>query len=212
MSNQISVEQNYQVLLDALKYTSDIVVTLTDKNSINENKITKLEKNILEQKNILDKNNSMIIDLGKKITMLEKNIISSINKDKLLIENNVKPNVNLEFLSQSINELNELKEKLISNYTDDIDIETINNTICNATILSEVSSFNIEDIEKFKKQKSATSLVENLIKRKQEIENKINGLASNPSIIIENEKSLDTKDSKNDLNAIRRKKNFAKKF
>jgi len=212
MSNQISVEQNYQVLLDALKYTSDIVVTLTEKNSINENKITYLEKNILEQKNILDKNNSMIIDLGKKITMLEKNIISSINKDKLLIENNVKPNVNLEFLSQSINELNGLKEKLISNYTDDIDIETINNTICNATILSEVSSFNIEDIEKFKKQKSATSLVENLIKRKQEIENKINGLASNPSIIIENEKSLDTKDSKNDLNAIRRKKNFAKKF
>jgi hypothetical protein len=212
MSNQISVEQNYQVLLDALKYTSDIVVTLTEKNSINENKITYLEKIILEQKNILDKNNTMIIDLGKKITMLEKNIISSINKDKLLIENNVKPNVNLEFLSQSINELNELKEKLISNYTDDIDIETINNTICNATILSEVSSFNIEDIEKFKKQKSATSLVENLIKRKQEIENKINGLASNPSIIIENEKSLDTKDSKNDLNAIRRKKNFAKKF
>jgi hypothetical protein len=212
MSNQISVEQNYQVLLDALKYTSDIVVTLTEKNSINENKITYLEKIILEQKNILDKNNTMIIDLGKKITMLEKNIISSINKDKLLIENNVKPNINLEFLSQSINELNELKEKLTSNYTDDIDIETINNTICNATILSEVSSFNIEDIEKFKNQKSATSLVENLIKRKQEIENKINGLTSNPSIIIENEKSLDTKDSKNDLNAVRRKKNFAKKF
>lgn len=212
MSNQISTEQNYQVLLDALKYTSDIVVTLTEKNTINENKITYLEKNLFEQKNILDRNNNIIIDLGNKITMLEKNIISSINKDNLLIKNNIKSNIDLEFLTQNINELNELKEKLTSNYTDDIDIETINNTICNATILSDVTSFNMEDIEKFKKQQSATSIVENLIKRKQEIESKINGLTSNPSIIIENDKSVDTKDSKNDLNAIRRKKNFAKKF
>ena len=52
-NQQLTPEQNYQVLLDALKYTSDIVVTLTEKNSINENKIAELEKNIKEHKNLI---------------------------------------------------------------------------------------------------------------------------------------------------------------
>lgn len=236
-NNQMSPEQNYQVLLDALKYTSDIVVTLTEKNTINENKInsqenkiislenktTYLEKIFSEQRNLVNKNNNMLNEFDNKITLLEKNIISSINKDNLLLKNNEKSNVDLDFLSQSINDLNQLKDRLIlnSNSNEELDIETINNTICNSTLLSDVTSFNIEDIDKFKKQKTATSLVENLIKRKQEIEDKIIGLTSNsnPSIIIENDQSGDNKDSKDskdskniDLNAIRRKKNFARKF
>lgn len=247
-NNQLSQEQNYQVLLDALKYTSDIVVTLTEKNTINENrigsqenkittlenKILYLEKVVVDHKNQFNKNNNIIEDLTNKISHLEKNIISSINKDALLVKNNEKSNVDLEFLSQSINELNQLKDKLsqnnISISNEELDLETINNTLCNATLLSDVTSFNIEDIEKFKKQKAATSLVENLIKRKQELENKITGLQngsintnvsvntndntnnSNPSIIVENDNQKELKDKNSDLNAIRRKKNFARKF
>lgn len=249
-NNQLSQEQNYQVLLDALKYTSDIVVTLTEKNTINENKITVLENKIsylekvlFEQKNLLSKNNQMTEDLVNKISHLEKNIITSINKDTLLVKNNEKSNVDLEFLSQSINELNQLKDRLTQNNlsvsNEELDLETINNTLCNATLLSDVTSFNLEDIEKFKKQKTASSLVENLIKRKQELESKITGLQSgftnqtqsqsinnitnlssgistnksNPSIIIEDENQKELKENKNsDLNAIRRKKNFARKF
>ena len=73
-------EQNYQVLLDALKYTSDIVVTLTEKNTLNENKISSqenkissqeskiliLEKIVLEQKNMINKNTKNIENRKKQ--------------------------------------------------------------------------------------------------------------------------------------------------
>ena len=89
-NQQLTPEQNYQVLLDALKYTSDIVVTLTEKNTLNENKISNLEKTVLEQKNLINKNTKLIEDLGKKILLVEKNITTSINKDLLLKKNNSK--------------------------------------------------------------------------------------------------------------------------
>ena len=245
MNNQLlTPEQNYQVLLDALKYTSDIVVTLTEKNTVNENKISNLEKNIIEQKNIINKNTKLMEDLSKKILLVEKNITTSINKDLLLLKNNSKSNTDL--LSKSSNSIPNNKIELEeTDLNEDFDEETFNNTINNTNLLSEVTSFNLEDIEKLKKQKTATSLVENLIKRKQELENKINDLTSNPDlskltstksistksistkststksnnnlsnvIIIEEDKENELlKDSKSvDLNAIRRKKNFARKF
>lgn len=257
-NQQLTPEQNYQVLLDALKYTSDIVVTLTEKNTLNENKITNeekknnshenkiliLEKIVQEQKNMINKNTKIIEEFGKKILQVEKNIT-------LLIKNNSKSNT--DFVSKTINSKNsntntntnskieldtefdtELNNELNSNSNSDIfDLETINNTINNTNILSDVTSFNLEEIENFKKQKTATSLVENLIKRKQELENKINDLTSNPdksqnsknsqnsqnsqkssnSLIKSFEDDKEEKDSKTfDINAIRRKKNFARKF
>ena len=116
---------------------------------------------------------------------------------------------------------------------EELDFETINNTICNTGLLSDVTSFNLEEVDKIKKQKATTSLVETLIKKKQELENKINDLTSHQSnqdnkskelatVIIEKDNKSkehydktieDSKDNKNiDLNAIRRKKNFARKF
>ena len=74
-NQQLTPEQNYQVLLDALKYTSDIVVTLTEKNTINESKISTLEKILQEQKNLLNKSNKLIEELEKKLSHVEKNII-----------------------------------------------------------------------------------------------------------------------------------------
>lgn len=230
-NQQLTPEQNYQVLLDALKYTSDIVVTLTEKNTLNENKISNLEKTVLEQRNIINKNTKLIEDLGKKILLVEKNITTSINKDLLIKKNNSKSSTDLFSKSLITNSKIEFEETNFNEDNEDFDEETINNTINNTNLLSEVTSFNLEDIEKLKKQKTATSLVENLIKRKQELENKINDLTSNPDlskssksnksnnntsnvIIIEEDKENElSKDSKTvDLNAIRRKKNFARKF
>jgi hypothetical protein len=230
-NQQLTPEQNYQVLLDALKYTSDIVVTLTEKNTLNENKISNLEKTVLEQKNLINKNTKLIEELGKKILLVEKNITTSINKDLLIKKNNSKSSTDLFSKSLITNSKIEFEETNFNEDNEDFDEETINNTINNTNLLSEVTSFNLEDIEKFKKQKTATSLVENLIKRKQELENKINDLTSNPDlskssksnksnnntsnvIIIEEDKENElSKDSKTvDLNAIRRKKNFARKF
>jgi hypothetical protein len=239
-TQQLTPEQNYQVLLDALKYTSDIVVTLTEKNSINENKIAELEKIIKEQKNLIAKNHKSIEELEKKLIGVEKNIVTSVNRDLLLIKNNQKSNIELLSKTNSNSNSNSNSNNLTSRIevTDDmdlqeeLDLETINNTICNTGLLSDVTSFNLEEVEKVKKQKAATSLVETLIRKKQELENKINDLTSHQSnqdnkskefatVIIEKdnkskdaEKTIEeSKDNKNiDLNAIRRKKNFARKF
>ncbi len=236
-TQQLTPEQNYQVLLDALKYTSDIVVTLTEKNSINENKIAELEKIIKEHKNFIQKNNKSIEELEKKLIGVEKNIVTSVNRDLLLIKNNQKSNIELLSKTNTNNTQNNLTSRIeVSDdmdLQDELDLETINNTICNTGLLSDVTSFNFEEVEKIKKQKAATSLVETLIRKKQELENKINDLTSHHStqdnkskelatVIIEkdnkskesNEKTIeDSKDNKNiDLNAIRRKKNFARKF
>jgi hypothetical protein len=232
-TQQLTPEQNYQVLLDALKYTSDIVVTLTEKNSINENKIAELEKIIKEQKNLIGKNHKSIEELEKKLIGVEKNIVTSVNRDLLLIKNNQKSNIELLSKTNSNTQKNLTSRIEVEDDMDlqeELDLETINNTICNTGILSDVTSFNLEEVDKIKKQKAATSLVETLIRKKQELENKINDLTSNQdnkskefaTIIIEkdnkskdhNDKTIEeSKDNKNvDLNAIRRKKNFARKF
>jgi hypothetical protein len=244
-TQQLTPEQNYQVLLDALKYTSDIVVTLTEKNSINENKIAELEKNIKEQKYLIGKNNKSFEELEKKLIGVEKNIIGSVNRDLLLIKNNKKSNIELLSKTNS-NTKNNLTSRIEvedgMDLQEELDLETINNTICNTGLLSDVTSFNLEEVDKIKKQKAATSLVETLIRKKQELENKINDLTSNQDnksnqsnqsnqdnkskelatvIIGKDNKSKvhnditieESKDNKIiDLNAIRRKKNFARKF
>ena len=203
-NQQLTPEQNYQVLLDALKYTSDIVVTLTEKNTLNENKIssqenkissqeskiTILEKIAQEQKNMINKNTKLIEELGKKILQVEKNS-KTISKNTNT-NTNTNTNNKIEFDTEFDNELN-------SN-SDIFDLETINNTINNTNILSDVTSFNLEEIENFKKQKTATSLVENLIKRKQELENKINDLTSNPDL-NKSQNSQNSQNSKNSQNS-----------
>lgn len=229
-NQQLTPEQNYQVLLDALKYTSDIVVTLTEKNTLNEEKISMLEKTVQELKNLLIKNTKIIGELEKNLSQVEKNIITSINRDLLLIKSNQKANI--ELLSKTSNNLStgnitsRIEVDDTMNSEEQLDLETINNTICNTGILSDVTSFNLEEIEKIKKQKAATSLVETLIRKKQELENKINDLTSNQdnksqsvaTVVVEKNKEQEKtveelKDTKSiDINAIRRKKNFARKF
>jgi hypothetical protein len=91
------------------------------------------------------------------------------------------------------------------------------------------------DINNFKKNK-ASNLVQNLIKQKLELEKKINGLVDNPNvsnnqtinmknnsnILIENDKTQNSSQQNSsqqnsgqqnpDINAIRKKKNFARRF
>ncbi len=247
--NNLGQEPSNQALVDALKYTSDIIVTLTDKINNQDLKINFLEKTIIEQKNIISKNQNDILELNKKMSLTEKKLLLFINKEILTSKSqsvlndnidikefknkeNQKNNLEFEFLTQTINDLssglgidglNQIEE------LDEIDLETINNTLCNTTMVSDVTSFNNEDIELIKKQK-ATSIVENLIRRKQELEKKINGvnnqsnqpnqpnqnnLTNTSKILIDTGKSTeqnnDNKPSQ-DINAIRRKKNFARKF
>ncbi len=247
--NNLGQEPSNQALVDALKYTSDIIVTLTDKINNQDLKINFLEKTIIEQKNIISKNQNDILELNKKMSLTEKKLLLFINKEiltsksqsvlndnvdikELKNKENQKNNLEFEFLTQTINDLssglgidglNQIEE------LDEIDLETINNTLCNTTMVSDVTSFNNEDIELIKKQK-ATSIVENLIRRKQELEKKINGvnnqsnqpnqpnqnnLTNTSKILIDTGKSTeqnnDNKPSQ-DINAIRRKKNFARKF
>ncbi len=241
--NNSSQENSNQALVDALKYTSDIIITLTEKINSQDNKISFFEKNIIDQKNIISKNQNDILELNKKIFTLEKSVLllisSKNNNGNTTRIDKSKDNIEFEFLSQTLQELGsnpenlEVIESLFGNDSniknlldqDKLDLETLNNTICNTTLVSDVTSFNIEDIEKLKKQK-ATNLVENLIKKKQELETKINGIngngldnnlntvqtvqTNNSNVLIEQNKT-DTK-SNQDLNAVRRKKNFARRF
>ena len=134
--------------------------------------------------------------------------------------------LNAVIMTDRINQLSELERYMLVALS--LDNHDIKNPIVKARIL--------EEVEKVKKQKAATSLVETLIRKKQELENKINDLTSHQSnqsnqdnkskefatVIIEkdnkskepNDNTIeDSKDNKNiDLNAIRRKKNFARKF
>ena len=51
MSVLVNPDQDNKVLIDALKYTSDIVVSLTEKISLQDQKISQLEKIIIDLKN-----------------------------------------------------------------------------------------------------------------------------------------------------------------
>ncbi len=230
MSVLVNPEQDNKVLIDALKYTSDIVVSLTEKISIQEQKISQLEKIIIDLKNDtkseFQKNERKINSIFDKINDLEKspnqNFVINENKNK---DPNSESNIDFEILSQTMKDLTSGLN---------LDLETINNTICNSTMVSDVTSFNNEDIADLKKNK-ASNLVQNLIKQKMELEKKINSFIDNqnsgnsgnssssltvknqPSsnIYVENDKEKNTLQSTQnniDINAIRKKKNFARRF
>ncbi len=227
MSVLVNPEQDNKVLIDALKYTSDIVVSLTEKISIQEQKISQLEKIIIDLKNDtkseFQKNERKINSIFDKINDLEKspnqNFVINENKNK---DPNSESNIDFEILSQTMKDLTSGLN---------LDLETINNTICNSTMVSDVTSFNNEDIADLKKNK-ASNLVQNLIKQKMELEKKINSFIDNQNsgnssssltvknqassnIYVENDKEKNTLQSTQnniDINAIRKKKNFARKF
>ncbi len=227
MSVLVNQEQDNKVLIDALKYTSDIVVSLTEKISIQEQKISQLEKIIIDLKNDtkseFQQNERKINSIFDKINDLEKspnqNFVINENKNK---DPNSESNIDFEILSQTMKDLTSGLN---------LDLETINNTICNSTMVSDVTSFNNEDIADLKKNK-ASNLVQNLIKQKMELEKKINSFIDNqnsgnssgsltvknqPSsnIYVENDKEKNTLQSTQnniDINAIRKKKNFARRF
>ena len=248
--NNLVQEQSNQALVDALKYTSDIIITLTEKINSQDNKIGFLEKTIIEQKNIISKNQNDILELNKKISILEKSVLLFIsNKSNLINKTNNKSNnqtnnqnnieVEFDFLTQTLQELGSNLDNFdnidnldslddINNILgqDKIDLKTINNTICNSTMISDITSFNNEEINKIKKQK-VSNIIENLIKKKEELDNKISGngntsgntsggqtpstvLTNNPNVVIEENIKTDNKSI--DINAMRRKKNFARKF
>jgi hypothetical protein len=177
-----SNENDYKVLIDALKYTSDIIVSLTEKMSNHEDKILLLEKYIHESKNDNIKNEKKINDLTKKILELS-NILTNFNN-----------NINFDIVTQVDRDINSTTE-----------IETINNTLCNTNAVSDVTSINIDDITNLKNLK-ASNLVKNLIKQKLELDKKNDEInkTMNNEITKEN-------DNKN-INNFRRKKNFANRF
>lgn len=231
MSGLVNPEQDNKVLIDALKYTSDIVVSLTEKISLQEQKINQLEKIIIDLKNDtkfeFQKNEKKINNIFDKLNDFERDS----NQNSLFKDNtqknqdtNSESNIDFEILSQTMKDLT-------SGLNLNLDLETINNTICNSTMVSDVTSFNNEDITNFKKNK-ASNLVQNLIKQKLDLEKKINTFidnqntgnsqvstniknTSNSNIIIENDKDKNTSQSIQnniDINAIRKKKNFARRF
>jgi hypothetical protein len=236
-------EQDNKVLIDALKYTSDIVVSLTEKISAQEQKISQLENIIIDLKNDikseLHKNEKKVNNIFDKISEVEKSLSkqnnysnNANNSNNSNNTNNVNnndsgedSNLDFEILSQTVKDLN-------SNLNLELDLETLNNTICNSTMLSEVSSFNLNDITGIKKNK-VNNLVQSLIKQKLELEKKINsgsgdtlnknnGLINtngsnvsnltNPSTNENSNTNANTNANQQDINAIRRKKNFARKF
>ncbi len=236
-------EQDNKVLIDALKYTSDIVVSLTEKISAQEQKISQLENIIIDLKNDikseLHKNEKKVNNIFDKISEVEKSLSkqnnysnNANNSNNSNNTNNVNnndsgedSNLDFEILSQTVKDLN-------SNLNLELDLETLNNTICNSTMLSEVSSFNLNDITGIKKNK-VNNLVQSLIKQKLELEKKINngsgdtlnknnGLINtngsnasnltNPSTNENSNTNTNANSNQQDINAIRRKKNFARKF
>ena len=69
MSISLSAETDNKVLIDALKYTSDIVVSLTEKMDIQEKKISQLEELIYELKNELK------LNVQKKLRMISSHCV-----------------------------------------------------------------------------------------------------------------------------------------
>jgi hypothetical protein len=165
------------------------------------------------------KNDKKINNIYDKFNDFEKNVFDYNNSgsNNIIENNNINDsNIDFEILSQTVKDLTSGLN---------LDIETINNTICNTTVNSDITSFNNEDINNFKKNKAST-LVQNLIKQKLELEKKINGLVDNPNvsnnqtpntknnsnILIENDKTPNSGQQNPDINAIRKKKNFARRF
>jgi hypothetical protein len=85
-----------KILIDALKYTSNIIIDLTNKITTQEKKISISENKILALENKLNK--------IQKLTMENNSLLKSIDFDKLLLSNNKSNNNMIHDESDEISE------------------------------------------------------------------------------------------------------------
>lgn len=85
-----------KILIDALKYTSNIIVDLTNKLTLQEEKISQLENKFIKIQKILVENNLKLktIDFDKLIKILSSDNINKINNTNNTNNTNTNTNIN----------------------------------------------------------------------------------------------------------------------
>lgn len=236
---QIKINENndteYKILIDALKYTSDIIITLTDKISIQEDKIYNLEQIMDDQIKLHNKNDKIILELNNKlknINKIEKKLYNYVeNKSKF--ESNDEESSQIEESSDNRNyRKDELKNIVTKDYIKDtvrydtnLDFEIITQTMKDLTDkmneVTDISLVNPKEIEQIKKERT-NILVDTLLKQKINLDKKLNDLTLDNKINNHgknniNFQKIDTINEKavnttQEILINRRRNNFVRKF
>ena len=99
----IMENEEFKILVDALKYTSNIIVDLTTKLSEQDDKINKLEKHVIHIEKLCRDNNDKIAN--SKVTNTNTNTNTNT---KFLIDNNIQDDINYNEISDYLLKKNEL--------------------------------------------------------------------------------------------------------
>jgi len=225
-NSQIKINENndteYKILIDALNYTSDIIITLTDKISIQEDKIYNLEQIMDDQIKLHNKNDKIILELNNKL--------KNINKIEKKLYNYVENKSKFESDDEESSQVEESSNKITKDYIKDtvrydtnLDFEIITQTMKDLTDkineVTDISLVNPKEIEQIKKERT-NILVDTLIKQKINLDKKLNDLTvdnnnhnktniNSQKIDINNEKAVNTTQ---EILINRRRNNFVRKF
>ena len=207
-----------KILIDALKYTSNIIVDITNKLSEQENKINKLENATIKIQKYLTELNHKINQSGELTQINNKNQkqISSYNKitsnhnNKITLENDTECEKIASFLLEKNNndsdELDRVNSKLKENiFKDKNKIDKLINSIVK-------KKNSLETILENKKEKSLLTDY-NIEETNLDSEDKINNeLDYNTNTNGNTNINDNTNDNTNNLKNIRRKSNFARRL
>lgn len=138
-----------KILIDALKYTSNIIVDLTNKLNEQENKINKIENLIT----ILKKE---YIELNSKISLIQNNNTNNLNST-LLVE---KPIIKNERNIENDTECEQIATYLLSKNNDSDDYNKINNKLKDS-IFKDKNKINKLINSIVKKKNSLNDIIEN---------------------------------------------------
>lgn len=210
-----------KILIDVLKYTSNIIIDITNKLSEQENKINKMENTLTKIQNSIDEFNSKIM-LSNKSSQKNNNLKHYINHDKITLKNDfdcdfitsfLKEKNNEEYINKKVNsELKDEKNDNILNNKHKIDklINTIikkKNTyeavIENNKEKSLLTDYNIIETNKVHNEKSNDDIVTNI--------NLDHNKKNNNNDIINVNTNVNNVNT-NNIKNIRKKGNFARKF
>jgi hypothetical protein len=190
------LNNDIKILLDAFKYTSNIIVEITNKLNDFENKIKKIENNISKIANC-------VMELKSKINYIEKlNNNSKLKIDSKNIPNKVILHNNIE-LDKNKDNCEKVNDKITENIIKDKN--KINNLI--ESILKKKKT--LDNIMENNKDKSL--LTDYIIDETNTIVDEKTSKEINEKTINETNTIINT-NSNNNLKNIRKKRNFAKRF
>ena len=186
---------DFKIVIDALKYTSNIIVDITNKMTEQDEKILKLENNIIKIKKLCSEKNQNNIKIEKSLNFDSDSISSYIieKEKKIEISNNESKNNILKDKSKINKLINSIVKK--KNLLNDL----IDNN--EKSLLTDYNTNNTNNTN-HNKLINDNSNLEFTFKTSKTVDDNDN----------QDTKSVDQKNNVDDLKKIRKKRNFARKF